>query len=157
MGHRGRAGKRSILSIPATSLRGPILELGLAGPGRGRPSPGAPRDPDLSPGARADDGRLRCNLGRGAPVGEALHHRGALVPDSFEDYARILHPAYRPLGDGREEAVTWATVASWTGRVAHPVMQFERIADLGTDPNTQPEWGRRPEVGKTCEGSRSRS
>jgi hypothetical protein len=31
-------------------------------------------------------------------------------------------------------------------------MQFERIADLGTDPNTQPEWGRRPEVGEDLRG-----
>jgi hypothetical protein len=73
---------------------------------------------------------------------------GALVPDVFESYARILHPAYRRLEDGREEAVTWATVASWTGRVAHPLMSFERIAGLGTDPNEQPEWGRHPDLGE---------
>jgi hypothetical protein len=77
---------------------------------------------------------------------------GALVPDAFESYARILHPAYRRLEDGREEAVTWATVASWTGGVADPRMQFESIADLGTDPNTQPDWGRRPEVGEELTG-----
>jgi hypothetical protein len=72
---------------------------------------------------------------------------GALVPDTFEDFARVLHPAYRRVEGGREEAVTWATVASWTGRLAHPLMQFERIAELGTDPNTQPDWGRRPDAG----------
>jgi hypothetical protein len=71
---------------------------------------------------------------------------GALVPDAFESYARVLHPAYRRVGD-REEAVTWAAVASWTGRVTHPLMQFERIAGLGTDPNAQPDWGRRHEPG----------
>jgi hypothetical protein len=73
---------------------------------------------------------------------------GAVVPGAFEDYVRILHPAYRRVGDGREEPVTWATVASWTGHVVHPLVQFERIADLGTDPNVQPDWGRRPEVGE---------
>ena len=72
----------------------------------------------------------------------------ATVPDAFESYARILHPAYRRLEDGGEEAVTWATVASWTGRVAHPHMQFERIAGLGDDLNQQPDWGRRPEAGE---------
>ena len=76
----------------------------------------------------------------------------ATVPDVFESYARILHPAYRRLEDGREEAVTWASVASWTGRVAHPLMQFARLADLGTDPNAQPDWGRRPEEGEVPTG-----
>ena len=76
----------------------------------------------------------------------------ATVPDVFESYARILHPAYRRLEDGREEAVTWATVASWTGRVAHPLMQFARLAGLGTDPNEQPDWGRRPEEGEVPTG-----
>ncbi len=78
----------------------------------------------------------------------------SIVPDAFESYARILHPAYRRSEDGSEEAVTWATVATWTGRVAHPLMQFERIAGLGTDPNEQPEWGRRPEVGDELTGLR---
>jgi hypothetical protein len=72
---------------------------------------------------------------------------GALVPDAFEDYARVLHPAYSRLEGQREEAVTWATVAARTGRVAHRLMQFARVAELGTDPNAQPDWGRAPEPG----------
>lgn len=72
---------------------------------------------------------------------------GALVPDAFESYARVLHPAYVHAEEQREETVTWETVASWTGRVAHPLMQFARIADLGDDPNAQPGWGRAPEAG----------
>ncbi|MDD9995447.1 MAG: hypothetical protein OXS35_06855, partial [Dehalococcoidia bacterium] len=33
--------------------------------------------------------------------------------------------------DGDEERpVRWSTVASWTGRTVHPLMQFERIAGL---------------------------
>ncbi len=73
---------------------------------------------------------------------------GALVPDAFESYTRVLHPAYRRVGKYREEAVTWATVASSTGRFTHPLTQFERIAGLGDDPNAQPDWGRRPEAGE---------
>jgi len=72
---------------------------------------------------------------------------GALVPDAFESYARVLHPAYVRVQEQREETITWETVASWTGRVAHPLMQFARIADLGDDPNAQPSWGRAPEPG----------
>jgi hypothetical protein len=106
--------------------------------------PGVELMTDVSPAAWAEE-RLMAR-----PFATA----GAILPDAFESYARILHPAYRRLEDGREEAVTWATVASWTGRVAHPLMQFERIAGLGTDPNEQPDWGRRPEVGEELTGLR---
>jgi hypothetical protein len=106
--------------------------------------PGVELMTDVSPAAWAEE-RLMAR-----PFATA----GAILPDAFESYARILHPAYRRLEDGREEAVTWATVASWTGRVAHPLMQFERIAGLGTDPNEQPDWGRRPEVEEELTGLR---
>jgi hypothetical protein len=72
---------------------------------------------------------------------------GALLPEGFDAYARILHPAYIKNDQGKEEAVSWATVASWSGRAVHPLMQFARIADLDDDPNTQPSWGTRPQEG----------
>lgn len=68
---------------------------------------------------------------------------GQLIPDGFEAYARVLHPASR----GDDEPVRWSTVASWTGRTVHPLMRFERIAGLPDDPNAQPAWGRRPREG----------
>ena len=50
----------------------------------------------------------------------------ALAPERFPAYARVFHPAYLDTG----LPVRWSTVASWTGRTVHPLMQFERIADL---------------------------
>lgn len=69
---------------------------------------------------------------------------GHLVPDVFEAYARVLHPALSGLYD---EPVRWSEIAAKTGRVAHPLMQFERIAVLPDDPNAQPRWGARPRAG----------
>lgn len=49
------------------------------------------------------------------------------VPAGFDRYARILHPAvdYR---DGHVVGVSWAQVAALSGRVVHPVAQYDRIA-----------------------------
>ena len=52
----------------------------------------------------------------------------ALLPDGFPAYARVFHPAN--LDDNRERPVRWSTVASWSGRTVHPLMQFERITNL---------------------------
>lgn len=49
---------------------------------------------------------------------------GALVPQGFAAYARILHPAW---GAG-DHLVTWAEVAAWSGRVIHSRVQFDAIA-----------------------------
>ena len=62
-------------------------------------------------------------------VEESLSNFGtlrALMPNGFAAYARIFHPAY--LNKDEERPVRWSTVASWTGRTVHPLMQFERIA-----------------------------
>jgi hypothetical protein len=72
---------------------------------------------------------------------------GSLLPEAFDAYARILHPAYLEKDPGRPEPVRWATVASWTGRTVHPLMQFARIAGLSDDPDDQPPWGTRPHEG----------
>ena len=69
---------------------------------------------------------------------------GHLVPDLFQAYARVLHPALSGL---YEEPIRWSAVAAKTGRVVHPLMQFERIAGLPDDPNAQPWWGARPRAG----------
>lgn len=67
-----------------------------------------------------------------------------LVPDVFEAYARVLHPAW---GAG-DRQVTWAEVAAWSGRVIHPRVQFEAItkpvAGAGT---TARPWEEEPDPG----------
>jgi hypothetical protein len=71
---------------------------------------------------------------------------GSVVPEGFEAYARILHPAYkRPDGGGEEEPVRWSTVAAWTGRVVHSQMQFERFANLAQ--HEFPPWDSPPMQG----------
>ena len=49
---------------------------------------------------------------------------GSAIPEGFEAYARVFHPARR--GD---RPVRWAEVAAWSGRIVHPEMQWHRIAD----------------------------
>src|ERR1700686_4370814 len=71
---------------------------------------------------------------------------GSVVPEGFEAFARILHPAHKSPADGGEgERVRWSTVAAWTGRVVHPQMQFERIANLAE--HEFPIWGSPPMQG----------
>ena len=74
---------------------------------------------------------------------------GCLVPEGFEAYARVLHPASVRTGQGYAP-VRWSTVASWTGRTVHPQMQFELIADLDERKPHQyepPSWGIGPQQG----------
>lgn len=54
------------------------------------------------------------------------HDVGSILPSGFPAYARILHPASR-LEENHEIKVRWAEVASRSGRVVHPQMQFEKI------------------------------
>ena len=70
---------------------------------------------------------------------------GSVVPQGFEAYVRILHPARRKPEDGGTR-VRWSTIASWTGRVVHPEMQFDRIAALRSW-NDDPRWDYPPQEG----------
>ncbi len=77
---------------------------------------------------------------------------GGLVPQGFSAYARMFHPAY--LDDNQEQPVRWSTIASWTGRTVHPLMQFERIANLSEghgDIYKDPPWGLVPRHGSIPE------
>src|SRR5258706_2737495 len=47
---------------------------------------------------------------------------GSVVPTGFASYARILHPAFT-----REREVRWAEVATWSGRLIHPEVQFHAL------------------------------
>ena len=80
--------------------------------------------------------------------GSKLGEIGALMPAGFAAYARIFHPAY--LDELREQPVRWSTVSSWTGRIVHSQMQFERIAGLSEDIHDMykdPPWGSLPQYG----------
>ncbi len=73
---------------------------------------------------------------------------GSLVPEGFEAYARVLHPATSETERGFE-SVRWSVIASWTGRTVHPLMQFHRIADLPAFPGHRaPKWGFVPSEGE---------
>ena len=106
----------------------------------------------------SDFGTVRAFLPDGFPAYARVLHPAYLdgnsgrcepsCPDGFPAYARVLHPAY--LDGNRERPVRWSTVASWTGRTVHPLMQFARIANLGEDlPDIykDPAWGSRPQEG----------
>ena len=75
-------------------------------------------------------------------IAEALHpfgqDVGSLVPPVFEAYARVFHPAVRypddedwlppgEVSDEPDEDVTWAEVAAFNGRTAHPAMEWASI------------------------------
>jgi hypothetical protein len=93
----------------------------------------------------------------------------SLVPDSFEDYARIFHPAARKADERDAKAhdvlwreVRWREIAEANGKVVHPAMQWPSISDAA--PGTQPGlWERVPRrdslpprlTGVLCESSPS--
>jgi hypothetical protein len=70
---------------------------------------------------------------------------GSVVPQGFEAYIRILHPAHRNDNDGGDR-IRWSTVASWSGTVIHPEVQFDRIANLH-DQKDYWDWGQPPREG----------
>ena len=73
---------------------------------------------------------------------------GRIIPEGFEAYARIFHPAKQYNAAERSwSKVSWATVASWNGKVVHPQMEFSPIANLDPLRYDDPSWGDRPEDG----------
>ena len=75
-------------------------------------------------------------------------HLGHLVPDGFDAYARLFHPAYRRNEAGENVPVRWAQIAVWNGRTAHPLMQFHRIANPPeSNIYGDSEWGNAPQFG----------
>jgi len=49
---------------------------------------------------------------------------GSVIPNVFDEYARVFHPAEDNKGRG---TVRWSEVAAWSGRSVHPEMQWEAI------------------------------
>jgi hypothetical protein len=66
-------------------------------------------------------------VSRIGPFGSGV---GGLLPHGFAAYARILHPAAaRPAASERDGGpVRWATVAAWSGRTIHPLVEFDAVA-----------------------------
>jgi hypothetical protein len=66
---------------------------------------------------------------------------GKIVPEGFEAYTRILHPAWRRVGDGYEP-VRWSELARERGKRIHPEVQLKAL--LGEDFRDGPPWGELP-------------
>lgn len=65
------------------------------------------------------------------------------VPDRYDAYVRILHPASL-----EGESVTWAQVADELGRTVHPLAQWDAIVGASRYRNESPDWpGSEPETG----------
>ena len=60
-----------------------------------------------------------------AGEGTKLH---SVLPNSFPDYARILHPGHMA---GTHAPIRWSEVAHRTGRTMHPLAQWGRISTSG--------------------------
>jgi len=71
------------------------------------------------------------------------------VPNGYDAYVRVLHPARDREGD----AVTWAEVAGALGRTAHRQMQWHKLVGSNDPPAmTGSEWhGRNPPIGELDE------
>ncbi len=86
----------------------------------------------------------------GAWIAKSLGgHWGAVtlqVPNSFEAFARVFHPAY----DHNGNPVRWADVAAACGTTAHEEMQWHAIVGQPTyEPNEASKWpGEVPSVGE---------
>ena len=52
---------------------------------------------------------------------------GSLVLTVFDEYARILHPAYARTHDGDERAIRWSVIDEAKQRVVHPLVQFPHL------------------------------
>lgn len=96
---------------------------------------GLPVQPDVSPGVWISSARRRGEPGTVA----------ALVPDVFEAYVRVLHPAVRYAGDDDVE-VPWAEVAAHNGTAVSPLAQWDALTRGPVD-SQPPVWDDGPSEG----------
>lgn len=54
---------------------------------------------------------------------------GSVVPEGFDAYVRLLHPAWRSEG-GKDVPVSWGAIAAANDRVVHPEMQWPNISGM---------------------------
>jgi hypothetical protein len=89
--------------------------------------------------AAGDWARLEMTGGGGSVTGT--------VPDRYEAYVRILHPAAM-----RSGSVTWGQVAAELGRTVHPLAQWDAIVGANRWRNETPDWpGSPPQTGSLDE------
>jgi hypothetical protein len=88
---------------------------------------------DVSPSAW-----LAANLG---PFGSGVR---SLLPQNFEAYARILHPAWID-----RMPVRWSEVAAWSGKTFHSRVQFDAVSrpSSAAESRPAPPWNRPPDTG----------
>jgi len=91
---------------------------------------------DLSPSEWIRPRLLPWGVREGTPV-------TSVAPSGYPAYVRVLHPAQRR----PREPVTWREIAAWSGRVYHPLMQFERICEPALRTQEPPPFDHVPEVG----------
>jgi hypothetical protein len=71
----------------------------------------------------------------------------SIVPEGFEAYARVLHPAETP-GNGPSRLIRWREVADWAGVPLRPDAQFHSVAlPPNTPPTESPIFGQGPAEG----------
>lgn len=73
---------------------------------------------------------------------------GSIIPEGFESYTRLFHPAHRTEGDG-EVPVQWSEIAEANGRTIHPEMQWPNISGVWehTGEPSPGLWDDEPEFG----------
>jgi len=73
---------------------------------------------------------------------------GSVIPEGFERYVRLLHPAFRHEG-GDDVPVSWSEIAASNDRIVHPEMQWPHISGVWEHSGvTAPGlWDREPDVG----------
>lgn len=70
------------------------------------------------------------------PWGKDRVRLWSFLPDAFESYARVLHPAYRVSGNAG--TVRWANLAARNDVRLGPATGFRKVS--GVDPNDQAAW-----------------
>lgn len=75
------------------------------------------------------------------------------IPDGFESYVRILHPAYIFVGKGferRDIAVPWTSVSQWSRKPLHAISHIQdlMVRTDGHDWSKQGEGGSEPNQGR---------
>jgi hypothetical protein len=73
---------------------------------------------------------------------------GSVIPQGFEAYARLFHPAIR-IVNGEEVTVRWSEIAAAGGRTVHPEMQWPHVSGMweGSGENSPGLWDLEPDVG----------
>jgi hypothetical protein len=71
-------------------------------------------------------------------------HDRSIIPEGFEAYARLLHPAESHGPDGRRWR--WSDIAGQNGREVHTEMLFETISQPSGGVASDDDWGE-PELG----------